>query len=132
MDGSLHYIVEKVGIDGDIQSWQSQSYGGMEKIVELESDFGDLVGCVSDLKDFQLAESTRLKLTSQAELRQLKEKVRRLEEAGPTGRIDLREDFIANVVYEGLLVRRSLLGDGIEEAEETEGEYLSGGEIGSF
>ncbi|KAL6001568.1 hypothetical protein ACLOJK_007306, partial [Asimina triloba] len=60
---------------------QSQSYSGMEKIEELESEFGDLVGCVSDLKDFQLAESTRLKLTSQAELRQLKEKVRRLEEA---------------------------------------------------
>ncbi|KAL5977369.1 hypothetical protein ACLOJK_021715 [Asimina triloba] len=53
----------------------------MEKIVELESDFGDLVGCVSDLKDFQLAESTRLKLTSQAELQQLKEKIRCLEEA---------------------------------------------------
>ncbi|KAL5976664.1 hypothetical protein ACLOJK_020997 [Asimina triloba] len=66
---------------GDEVSSHSQSYSGMEKIVELESDFGDLVGCVSDLKDFQLAESTRLKLTSQAELQQLKEKIRRLEEA---------------------------------------------------
>ncbi|KAL6002428.1 hypothetical protein ACLOJK_034360 [Asimina triloba] len=66
---------------GDEVCSRTQSYRGMEKIVELESNFGDLVGCVSDLKDFQLAESTRLKLTSQAELRQLKEKVCHLEEA---------------------------------------------------
>ncbi|KAL5984420.1 hypothetical protein ACLOJK_018525 [Asimina triloba] len=65
---------------GDEVCSQSQSFRGMEKIVELESNFGDVVGCVSDLKDFYLAESTRLKLTSQAELRQLKEKVRHLEE----------------------------------------------------
>ncbi|KAL5980673.1 hypothetical protein ACLOJK_028582 [Asimina triloba] len=53
----------------------------MEKIKELESDLGELVGCVSELKDYQMAEFMRWKLASQAELRQMNEKIRRLEEA---------------------------------------------------
>ncbi|KAL5983008.1 hypothetical protein ACLOJK_017088 [Asimina triloba] len=66
---------------GDEVCSQFESNTGMEKIIELESDFGDLVGCVSELKDLQVAETSWLKLTSQAELRQLKEKIRCLEEA---------------------------------------------------
>ncbi|KAL5999951.1 hypothetical protein ACLOJK_034628 [Asimina triloba] len=53
----------------------------MEKIEELESDFGELVGCVSELKDFQMAEFMRWKLASQAELQQMNDKIRRLEKA---------------------------------------------------
>ncbi|KAL5996503.1 hypothetical protein ACLOJK_026583 [Asimina triloba] len=56
----------------------------MDKIQELEADFGDLVGFVSDLKEFQVTESTRLKQASGAEERQLKEKISCLEEAERT------------------------------------------------
>ncbi|KAL6006423.1 hypothetical protein ACLOJK_037377 [Asimina triloba] len=48
---------------------RTESRNRMEKIEELESDFGELVGCVSDLKEFQVAETTQMKLLSQAELR---------------------------------------------------------------
>ncbi|KAL5985186.1 hypothetical protein ACLOJK_036424 [Asimina triloba] len=81
---------------GDEVSSHSQSYSGMEKIVELESDFGDLVGFVSDLKDFQLVESTWLKLTSQAELQQLKEKIRRLEEA--KSKREMKMDYLNRLI----------------------------------
>ncbi|KAL6013238.1 hypothetical protein ACLOJK_003730 [Asimina triloba] len=87
---------DSISKSGDEVSSHSQSYGGMEKIVELESDFGDLVGCVSDLKDFQLAESTRLKLTSQAELQQLKEKIRRLEEA--ESKREMKMDHLSRLI----------------------------------
>ncbi|KAL5996377.1 hypothetical protein ACLOJK_026455 [Asimina triloba] len=64
----------------EVCSW-AEPYSGIEKIEELELDFGDLVGYFVDLKDFQVAETSRIKLTSRAKLRQLKEKIYRLEEA---------------------------------------------------
>ncbi|KAL6009303.1 hypothetical protein ACLOJK_022532, partial [Asimina triloba] len=68
-------------VDGGSVCSQTKSHSGMEKIKELESDFGELVGCVSELKNFQMAEFMWWKLASQAELRQMNEKIRRLEEA---------------------------------------------------